>query len=346
MIDVLKSFSKYDKKKYNISSSNLNKNPILVTGSHRSGSTWTGRMIAQATTIAYIHEPFNLQHRPGICKAKFDYQFPYICNENESQYLNSLEDCLKFKYHMFEELKTTKSYKDFVRSLRDYIRFTKYRILKKRPLVKDPIAVFSAEWLAKRFNMDVVVIIRHPAAFAGSIKKVKWSHPFDHFLQQPLLMQHHLYEYRSEIEEFSKTEKDIVDQAILLWNMIHQMILNYQNNNTNWIFVKHEDLSMRPLEELKNLYHKLDLTFSTDIEEKIKAFSFAYHSSKSKLNRTSRTQIWQQRLTGNYSGKRKRNSKSNIWSWKKRLTKDEVNKIKRKTHKIACKFYTEEDWTG
>ena len=212
--------------------SNSNKNPILVTGSHRSGSTWTGRMVAHASNVAYIHEPFNLQHRPGICKAQFNYRFPYICDENGSPYLKDLEDCLNFKYHLFEELKTTKSYKDFFRSIKGYIRFTKYRILKKRPLVKDPIAIFSAEWLSKSFGMDVVVIIRHPAAFAGSLKKVGWSHPFGHYLQQPLLMKHHLYEFRSEIEEFSKTEKDIVDQAILLWNMIHHMIVKYQNNQS------------------------------------------------------------------------------------------------------------------
>jgi len=323
-----------------------NKNPILVTGSHRSGSTWTGRMIAYASTLSYIHEPLNLEHRPGICKAKFSYQFPYICNENEGRYVKDLEDCLNFKYHLLEDLKAVKSYKDFFLAIRDYIRFTKYRILKKRPLVKDPIAVFSAEWLANRFNMDVVVIIRHPAAFVGSLKKVRWSHPFDHFLQQPLLMQHHLNQYRSEIEEYSKTEKDLVDQGILLWNLIHHMILKYQNNNPNWIFIKHEDLSKHPLEEFRNLYNRLGLTFSTDIKKKIKAFSFPDHSDKFKRNSSSKMKIWQQRLTSNYSGKRRRNSKSNILSWQKRLTKHEINKIKAKTHIIAGKFYTEEDWTG
>lgn len=324
--------------------SNSNKNPILVTGSHRSGSTWVGRMIAHESSVSYIHEPFNLHHRPGICKAKFDYQFPYICNENEDSYVNDLKNCLSFKYYLFEELKTTRSYKDFVRSLLGYIRFTKYRILKKRPLIKDPIAVFSAEWLAKRFDMDVVVIIRHPAAFVGSIKKVKWSHPFNHFLQQPLLMQHHLYEYKSEIEEFSKTEKDIIDQAILLWNLIHHMILNFKNNNPNWIFVRHEDLSSRPIEEFRYLYNRLDLTFSTDIEEKIKAFSFPDSSDKFKESSKLKIQEWQKRVMGEHSKKRKRNSRSNIWSWKKRLAKEEVKKIKEKTSIIASKFYSEEDW--
>ena len=33
--------------------------PILVTGSHRSGSTWVGKMIASHPRVAYVEEPFN-----------------------------------------------------------------------------------------------------------------------------------------------------------------------------------------------------------------------------------------------------------------------------------------------
>jgi len=40
--------------------------PILVTGSHRSGTTWAGRVLAfSPTPLGYIWEPFNPRHRPG-----------------------------------------------------------------------------------------------------------------------------------------------------------------------------------------------------------------------------------------------------------------------------------------
>jgi len=35
--------------------------PILVTGSHRSGTTWAGRSLVLAPNTAYIHEPFNIE---------------------------------------------------------------------------------------------------------------------------------------------------------------------------------------------------------------------------------------------------------------------------------------------
>jgi hypothetical protein len=323
---------------------NTDKNPILITGSHRSGSTWTGRMIALAPSIAYIHEPFNIQHRPGICKAKFNYHFPYICNENEHDYFMDLKDCYSFKYHFLEELKISKSFKDVARAILYYTRFNKYRILNKRALIKDPIAIFSAEWLAQKFNMNVVVLIRHPAAFAGSLKKVKWSHPFEDFLQQPLLMKHYLSEYKEEIEEFSKNDKNIVDQAILLWNLIHSVISRYQSNHTNWIFLKHEDLSSRPIEEFKKLYNKLNLAFPTNIEEEIKAFCYSEYPYGSKSFIKSKIKGLKRRLADDHSDKRKRNSQSNIWSWRQRLTADEIKEIRRKTFEIARKFYTDESW--
>ena len=284
-------------------------------------------MLALSPDIAYIHEPFNLNHSPGICRARFDYWFPYICDENEVLILNDISDCLNFKYHIFEELQASKSPAELLPSVLDCLRFQRNRILNKRPLMKDPIAVFSTEWLEKRFNMNVIIVVRHPAAFVGSIKAAKWTHPFDHFLKQPLLMGHHLVEYRRQIEDFSKSEADIVDQAILLWNMIYHTILKYRENQPDWIFVTHEALSKNPIREFGKLYQKLGLHYSTNIQEKIKGYSTA---DLSKVQ----------------SNKLKRDSKANIWTWKTRLNEQEIQRVKAQTIAIASVFYDEEDWLG
>ncbi len=298
---------------------------ILVTGSHRSGSTWVGQMIALSPSVAYIHEPFNIiYNRPGICSASFKHWFTYICEENENLYYEALKDTLEFKYKILKELAVIKAPKDIVRLFRACILFTMYKLSNKRPLMKDPIAIFSAEWLAKRFNMDVIILIRHPAAFAGSLKKANWTFQFSNFIEQPLLMQHHLSDFRHQIEEFAKKEKDIIDQAILLWNVIHYMILKYKKRNPDWNYVKHETISKNPMVEFGKLYDKLNLTYSKDIHDKIKEYSILKNK--------------------NFEDKIKRDSKSNIWSWKKRLTEDEIERIKDKTYDIAKNFYSEEDW--
>ncbi|MBC6456279.1 MAG: hypothetical protein GDA43_26550 [Hormoscilla sp. SP5CHS1] len=71
------------------------KKPILVTGAHGSGTTWVGSMIAQSPSVGYINEPFHLNHRPGS-RAKFDYWFTYITDENGANIETSIQDTLNF----------------------------------------------------------------------------------------------------------------------------------------------------------------------------------------------------------------------------------------------------------
>jgi hypothetical protein len=199
-----------------------------------------------------------------------------------------------------------------------------------RPLLKDPIALFSAEWLSSRFNMDTVVLIRHPTAFAGSLKAKNWTHPFSHFLKQPLLMNEHLQPFKEEIEEFANNEKDIIDQAALLWNLIHYMILKYRRNNPNWIYVRHEDISRDPLNGFRSLFENLKLDFSDHVAKSIERYSFAQVStnmqSKHKLHDLSRDSL------------------ANIYTWKQRLTSSEIKRLKSKTQKISQEFYSEDEW--
>ena len=298
--------------------------PILLTGSHRSGSTWVGRMIAASPSIAYIHEPFNIKHPPGICGAKFDYWFTYVCENNESQFYHYIKNTLNFKYQLLKEIKVRSGFRSYLGMLKEQYHFSKNRLLNKRPLMKDPIAIFSADWLAKNFNMDVIVLIRHPAAFAGSLKKANWKHPFDHFLKQPLLMEQHLSKFETEIKDFVKNDKDIIEQAILLWNLVHYMILQYKEKHPEWIFVKHENISTNPISEFEMIFRKLNLEFITKVKKTIEEFSLTTNKDEQSLL--------------------KRDSKSNIWSWKERLTTDEINLIREKTYNISKHFYSDDDW--
>ena len=59
--------------------------PILVTGSHRSGTTWTDKMLALSSQVVYFQEPFNADYFVvGRCGAVFNEQFRYMTWENEA----------------------------------------------------------------------------------------------------------------------------------------------------------------------------------------------------------------------------------------------------------------------
>ena len=98
---------------------------------------------------------------------------------------------------------------------RDFMIF--YNALQRgqRALLKDPFAVFSVPWFAKRLNCRVVITVRHPAAFTSSLQRLGWSFDFKNFLGQPLLMRDHLETYREHMLAV-KTE-DVIGQGALLW---------------------------------------------------------------------------------------------------------------------------------
>lgn len=304
--------------------------PILITGSHRSGSSWVGRLIASAPELGLIYEPFNIRrvirHRNG-CGVKFDNWFTYVCAENEARYSQELENTYHFRYALGPQINGLGSARDLARIFRSFFRYQKYRVTGSRALVKDPIAVFSSEWLASTFDMTVIVLVRHPAAFAGSLKVVGWNHPFDHFLNQPLLLRDHLAPFENEIQQLVSEPHDIVDQASSLWTMIYHVISRFVERNPSWIVVRHEDLSRDPIAEFRNLFHLLGLPFSNRVEDFV-----------------SRHSLEQSRRNRGLPEFFRRDSRANIQTWKSRLTASEVDRIYARVEPISSKFYAEEDW--
>ena len=311
--------------------------PILVTGSHRSGSTWVGRMISASPSVGYIHEPFNPTFIPSACGAKFVYWYTYITDENESTYYyKHIKDTIEFRYNIntiikniIGGLKVVRSREHAKRVLRAYKSFSTYRSRKATPLVKDPIAFFSAEWLYKRFDMNVLVLIRHPAAFASSLKRLNWVCPFSSLLQQPLLMRDYLYSFEAQIKEYSNEEHDVIDEAILFWRIIHQVIIEYQSNHEDWIFLRHEDISRDPLHHFQNLFKRFDLDFSQHVRTVIQENTDPSNPSEAPESAADFT---------------KRDSKSSIWNWKNRLTESEIERIREQVEDISKEFYSDSDW--
>lgn len=290
-------------------------NPILITGAHRSGTTWVGKMIANSPSVRYIHEPFNIDY--SAYKVKPDYWFQYVTRENEG-----------LLYQQIKQLVTPQSqpFPPKSKNIKKLFKFVKSSPQKQRTLIKDPIAVFSVEWLAERFNMDAVIMIRHPAAFVDSIRERNWAHDFNHFLKQPLLLEEHLSPFKEEIIEFTRRTYDIIDQAILLWKLIYYMVSKYRQRHDDWLYIRHEDLSRDPVKGFREIFRYLDIKFSKKIKKTIED-----HSNK-----------------GNPIGgdvhSIKRDSKAIIKKWQTRFTQEEIKKIRDGVKNISNKFYPDEDW--
>ena len=233
--------------------------PILVTGSHRSGTTWVGRLLALADGVAHIHEPLNPVNRLSWLDVPPEHWFQHIDEVNEKRYRPAFERLIALRPPLGQHLATVRSPRNLAANVRELGQVIRWRANHARPVVKDPIALFSAEWLASTFDMQVVLLIRHPAAFAGSLKRNGWTFDFANFTSQPRLVGTYLASFADEIEAATERPLDLVDQAILLWRCINSVVLRYRDEHPDWQVWRYEDLAADPLAGTRVLYEALDL---------------------------------------------------------------------------------------
>ena len=301
--------------------------PLLVTGAHRSGTTWAGKMLAADACTAYISEPLNVLHRPGVFRAKVKYWYQYICEDNEDEFLPAFGELLEFDYHLWDEIRSLRSRRDVLRMGRDFYIFYNGLMRGQRALLKDPFAVFSAPWFAKRLHCQVVITVRHPAAFASSLKRLHWPFDFQDLLNQPLLMRDHLEPYRAEME--SVRPEDVIGQAAMLWKLIYRSVHTTRELHPEFLMVRHEDLSIDPVPGYRVLYESLGLEFTPRVEKII-----LNSSSSENPRELSRKKVHAIQL----------DSRANVDNWRTRLTGEEIERIRTVTSEVSALYYSDAEW--
>jgi len=301
--------------------------PILVTGTHRSGTTWVGKMLAADAWTAYISEPLNVLHRPGVFRPKVKHWYQYICEENEDEYLPAFHELLEFEYYLWDEIRSLRSRRDVLRMGRDFLIFYNGLMRGQRALLKDPFAVFSTPWFAKRLDCKVVITVRHPAAFASSLKRLNWVFDFQDLLDQPLLMRDHLEDSREEMK--AARPDDVIGQASLLWKLIYRSVHATRESNPDFLIVRHEDLSRDPIPGYRALYAALDLAFTPRVEKTI-----LKSSSSENPRELSRKKVHAIKL----------DSRANMDNWKKRLAADEIERVRKMTEEVSRLYYSDAEW--
>jgi len=302
------------------------KRKILVTGTQRSGTTWLGNILSAGRTAGYIHEPFNttnVQLHNSPISIPYQYIDSHINTKEQNKYSNYLDyflhPGLRFFCNALSPIKKIDS---------RYLLpgYQNYLAKKNSPIsiIKDPFALLSCEWLHKQHDWEVVIIIRHPAAFALSMKEKSWIVTPTVFMNQLDQLDHIYAGYHEMVNSYlaiAKKKDDLIGSSILGWNLLHIAIDYYRQKFPNWIYLRHEDLSHNPLTAYNKLYDLIGLEYTQDVIGKVK-----------------------QSTTGMATSGVNRDSEKNVLKWKNTLSKEEINRIKEETFPIWTRFYGEEDW--
>ena len=234
-----------------------------------------------------------------------------------------------------DEIRSLRSRRDILRMGRDFLVFYYGLMRGHRVLLKDPFAVFSTAWFAKRLRCKVIITVRHPAAVASSLKRLNWSFDFENLLNQPLLMRDQLQPFREEMQ--SIRADDIISQAALLWKIIYHTVHSSKRHDvtqsagldSDSSIVRHEDLSLHPISGYRALYSSLDLEFTPRVEKVI--LNSSSSENPGELSRQKTHDV-------------KMDSRATVGSWKKRLTAEEIARIRDITEEVSLLYYSDADW--
>lgn len=287
-------------------------------------------MLAAGERVVVVNEPLNPQHppgrSPGILRASVRHRFQYINQDSEADFLPAYRDLLRLRFRPITELRANHAPRDFARAAHYTAAFARGRLQRRRVLIADPYAVFSAPWFVERLGAQVVVVVRRPAPTVSSRKRLGWTIDLRELLDQPALVRDHLQPFQADLEALTDPD-DIVGQGALLWRAIYGAVARFDSNPAP-IIVRHEDLSLNPAQEFSRLYAALNLPFTSRAESRILDSTSAGNHPELSVSHPHRTKL---------------DSRANLENWKRRLTDDEIERIRGLTEDVAVRFYDGSD---
>jgi Sulfotransferase family len=243
-------------------------NPILVTGLIRSGTTWVGKVLASAQQGIYIHEPFNPDSPWNAC-------FPlpnkhiYLTEINGGPYLRLFKKLLELR-PIFHGQWREKIKEDRYEFINNHVKRNgpKESLV---PIIKDPTAIFSVEWLVEKFGITPIILLRHPISIVKSLVRLGWakSYTLNFIANQPLLVKKMYSDKTEEMAELTQQDLPEFLRAVWFVRYLYHAILFYKRNYPHWNYVSYEDILINSEEKIRNIMTKVSLVPSQYTLDKI-----------------------------------------------------------------------------
>ena len=270
----------------------------VVTGMHRSGTTYVGKILDACDQLDVFHEPFNRHFGiSGINKNYPAVDMGYELNTvdilksiESRQQLPFIRDCNKDKF--------TKKLARKIIGGKTEQQWRKIRLshsLKEKQLVlKDPFLSMSTQTLTKDLGVKVLFLCRHPGSVWASIKQMNWKMDLDNFFGDGFPI---------------NKQKDDLATFCEVWNTIN--LHNTTIEDANYLFMTHEELCIDPLGAFKQVFDHFNLPLSEKANALIEDMTSGGQADKQ----------------SNKLHQFKRNSAEMVNLWQKKLSKEEIDYI-------------------
>lgn len=301
--------------------------PILVTGTHRSGTTWVGDMLAAGPGAHYVHEPFAPMNERSWLREPPTTRYLHLDPDQPGRWAADLDAVCRLRPPWFRLVRRSPTPRHVVRVTQDTVRARRAARRGARAIIKDPFALLMAEWVERRTGADVVVLVRHPAAFVSSVKRLGWRLDLRWLLGQDELMATHLAPFRERFEQ--DAEHDLVDHGSLVWLALNTVVAGYEQDHPDWQVIAYEELALDPVAGFARMYERLRLPWDDAVAATIAAHNSPDHRAA---------------VPTSDRGSTTRDSRQAIWTWRDRLLPSEVERVRHATWPLARRWYGDERW--
>jgi hypothetical protein len=140
-------------------------------------------------------------------------------------------------------------------------------------------------------------------------------------------MRDHLAPFEGEIRAAAERPPDILDEAILLWNILYATVDRLRERRPEWSFARHEDLALDPVGGFRDLYSALGLAWDERVERLVRETSDASNPTDAERADSIR-----------------RSSAAHAAAWRTQMAPADVERIRAGTEAVAARFYSDADW--
>ncbi|MBV9831313.1 MAG: sulfotransferase [Marmoricola sp.] len=282
--------------------------PILVTGSHRSGSTWVGRLLSLDHQAHYVHEPLNPDVLPSWFGRPAEHTWEHLPAGDDRWH--RIDRIVALRFPAAAGFAASREQHGTVETARRIARITRAAAFARhdgsRALVKDPFMLFNSDEFVRRYDGKVVFTVRNPAAFVSSLLRLGWRFDFDNWAMQRSLMEGALAPWAEEIRAAAADPPPMFEHACLAWRVLHGfMAASYAAAPKNKVMVLHDQLSSDVPGRLPGLLDAVGLEHTDEIAAGVRGLTTGdrrHDVTASEVNTLDRDsastgQVWRLRLT-------------------------------------------------
>ena len=250
------------------------KNPIIISGMPRTGTTPLGQILSSIDDFSMIYEPFNVNQ--GVSSIEFNYPFP---NKNIStkKFDKIFNDLIAFESRFKKGINKNDSqilkiFKHLVGN-ESSISFYKSKFLnKKNIVVKDPFLVFATKELSKKYK--IIFCERPIKPLSASFKRMKWN--FKEY--EKLAIYFNDRKLKAKNYKSSKNVSSYVVGAI----QFYELVSIYKKgiiSNDNIFFFSQDEFAKNSHDEIEKLFSWLNIEFTNDLKKKVNLLSNKFSKS-------------------------------------------------------------------